>query len=115
MLKANKASNTIFVKYSNYIEVFLFKLATKFLEYIGINNYTIKLKKDQQLFYGLIYSLVQIELEILKAYIKLNLGNEFSKPSTSLVKTPIFLDYKFNRSLYLYINYYSFNNLTIKN
>ena len=42
-----------------------------------MNDYTIKLKKDKQLFFKLIYSLKPIELEILKIYIKINLINNF--------------------------------------
>ena len=48
----------------------MLKLAAKFSKYIEINNYAIKLVNNQQLFYGSIYSLGLIELEILKTYIK---------------------------------------------
>lgn len=35
------------------------------------------LEKDKQLFYGIIYYLKQIKLEILKNYTKVNLANDF--------------------------------------
>lgn len=46
-------------------------------EYIEINNHTIELKKDKQLFFKFIYSLKLVQLEILKTYIKTNLINGF--------------------------------------
>ena len=42
-----------------------------------MNNYTIKLKKDKQLHFDLIYSLELIKLNILKIYIKISLTNSF--------------------------------------
>ena len=50
---------------------------TKLLEYIRINNYTIKLEKNKQLLFSSIYSLQPIKLETLKIYIKTNLANGF--------------------------------------
>lgn len=44
-------------EYSNYVNIFLKKSARILPENTKINEYTIKLKKNQQLFYGLIYSL----------------------------------------------------------
>ena len=43
----NKAPIIIFAKYFNYNNIFLVKNVTKFPEYIRINNYIIKLKKDK--------------------------------------------------------------------
>ncbi len=70
---------------------------------------------DWQLLYGLIYSLEPVELETLKAYIKNNLTNSFIRPSKSLTGVPIFFDKKLDNSLRLYVDYWGFNNLTIKN
>ena len=52
---------------------------------------------------------------MLKTYIKINLANSFIKPSKSPAKISILFEYKSNRSLRFYINYYGLNNLTIKN
>ena len=41
----------IFIKYTNFIDVFSLKLASKLSKNIEINNYTIKLINSQQLFY----------------------------------------------------------------
>ena len=49
----------------------------KLLEYTKINNYTIKLEKDKQLFFSLIYILRLIKLKTLKIYIKTNLASNF--------------------------------------
>ena len=115
LLQVNKIPITIFAKYSNYIDIFLFKFAIKLSKYIDINNYTIKLEKNKQPFYSLIYSLKLIELEILKVYIETNLVNSFIKSFKLLIKVLILFNCKFNRSFCLYINYYSFNSLIIKN
>ena len=84
-------------------------------ENTGINEHTIKLKKDKQLFFESIYSLELIELEILKTYIKTNLANSFIWPSKFLTRVLILFDKKLDRNLYLCVNYQDFNNIIIKN
>lgn len=76
----------------------------KFLKYDN-NNYAIKLKKSKQLLYNLIYSLELMKLEILKAYIKLNLANDFIQLFKSYISISILFDQKKNNRFYLYINY----------
>ena len=76
-LIAKEASTEIFIEYANFTDIFLPDFAAKLSKYIEINNHAIKLVVGQQLFYGPIYSLEPIELEILKAYIKTNLVNKF--------------------------------------
>ncbi len=102
-------------KYANFADVSSPKLAAELSEYTKINNHAIELVDDWQPPYGLIYSLRPVELEILKAYIKNNLTNNFIKPSKSPAGAPIFFDKKPNDSLRLCIDYQGFNNLTIKN
>ena len=46
-------------------------------KHIKMNNYVIKLEKDKQPLFGLIYSLELVELKTLKIYIKINLANSF--------------------------------------
>ena len=105
----------IFAHYSNYTNIFLPKLIIKLLKYTGINNYTIKLDKNKQLTYSLIYNLGLIKLKILKTYTKINLANDLIKPSKLPARVLIFLNYKFNKNPCFYIDYCSLNNLTIKN
>ena len=88
---------------------------SKFLKYIGINDNAIELVDCQQLFYRFIYSLELIELEILKAYIKINLVNYFITSFKSPIDTLIFFDLKSNKYLRLYVNYRGLNNFKIKN
>ena len=45
-LKINKTFTQIFSKYTNFADVFLSKLAVKFLKHIKINDYAIKLVDD---------------------------------------------------------------------
>ena len=65
--------------------------------------------------YRSIYSLSENELSIFQAYIDKNLANRFIKPSKSPYVTIIFFTLKSNSKLWLYANYQSLNNLTIKN
>ena len=64
--------------------IFVLKFIGKFLIFNN-SDFAIKLKKDKQLFYSLIYILKLIKIEILKAYIKINLANDFIWPFKSLI------------------------------
>lgn len=86
----NKTPTVILIEYSNYSNVLSAENAAKLLEHIRISNYAIKLEKDKQLFFGPIYSLKPIELEILKIYIKTNLVNGCIWPSKSFTEILIF-------------------------
>lgn len=57
----------------------------------------------------------QVELEILKAYIKNNLAKDFIKSFKFPIRVPNFFNQKLNMSLKLYINHQGLNNWTIKN
>ncbi len=70
---------------------------------------------NQQPPYGLIYSLMSVELEILKAYIENNLANSFIRPFKSHDGAAILFDKKLDSSLRLCVDYRGLNNLTIKN
>ena len=60
-------------------------------------------------------ALLKNELCIPWAYIEKNLANRFIKPSKSPAGAPILFDFKLNRDLRLYVNYWGLNNLIIKN
>ena len=85
------------------------------LENTRINEYAIKLEENKQLFFGLIYNLGSVELETLKTFIKTNLANSFIWLFKSPINTPILFNRKPDKSLRLYIDYWSLNNITIKN
>ena len=103
------------VEYFDYSNIFLAENTIKLSENTGINEYTIKLEEDKQLFFRLIYSLGLIKLETLKTYIKTKLVNSFIQLFKSPVRTPILFDKKSDRSFCFYVNYWNFNNLIIKN
>ena len=73
----DKAVIKILAEYSNYSNIFSIENIAKLLKNTGINEYTIKLKKNKQLLFNPIYSLGLVDLEILKTYIKTNLANSF--------------------------------------
>ena len=74
-----------------------------------------KLKEDKQPLFKFIYSLELIKLETLKTHIKINLANDFIWLFKSYVEAPILFDKKLNKSFYLCLDYWGFNNLIIKN
>ena len=76
-MKVDKALTKVFNNYSDFADVFFMILATKLFEYTDINNHAIEFLDNKQSPYSSIYSLNLIKLEILKAYIKNNLVNEF--------------------------------------
>ena len=67
------------------------------------------------LLYWPIYSPRPVKLEIFKTYIKSNLANSFILLLKSSAKAWILFVKKLDSSFCLYIDYYNFNNLTIKN
>ena len=56
-----------------------------------------------------------MELKLLKTYIEINLASNSIRLSKFYAGTPILFLQNKSGSLYLYINYQGFNNLTIKN
>ena len=111
----NKALTEILMEYINYNNVFSTEYAAEFPENNGMNEYAIKLEEGKQPLFRPIYSLGPIELEILKTYIKTNLVNGFIRPFKSFTGAFILFDKKLDRSFCFYVNYWGFNNITIKN
>ena len=67
----------VLLKYTDFANVFLNKLAKVLLEKTDINKHTIKLLNNKQLFCRLIYGLGLVKLKTLKIYIKIKLSNSF--------------------------------------
>ena len=111
----DEAPTEVSPKYADYADVFSFDLAMELPENTGINEHAIELQDGKQPPYGPIYSLGPVELETLKTYIETHLKTGFIWPSKSLAGAPILFDKKPNGSLWLRVDYQSFNNLTIKN
>lgn len=111
----DKASIVVLAKYNDFTDVFFPNLVAKLLKHTKTNNHSIKLVKNQQLPYGLIYSQKPVKLETLKMYIEINLASNFIRFSNFPTDTSIFYVQKPNRGLKLYIDYQDFNNLKIKN
>ncbi len=114
-IKVDEALSKVPSKHADFIDIFSPKLAAELPEHTKINNHAIKLVDDWQLPYSPIYSLGPVELETLKACIKNNLANGFIRPSKFPAGAPILFDKKPDGSLKLCVDYWSLNNLTIKN
>ena len=82
MLLAKKI--TVLVKYINFANIFLKKLAKVLPKQISINEHIIKIIKNEQLSYRVTYSLESVKLKIFKIYIKIKRGNGFIRHSNSL-------------------------------
>ena len=111
----DEAPTEVSAEYSDYSDIFLAENAAELPENTGTNKYAIKLEEGKQPPFGPIYSLGSIKLETLKTYIETNLVNRFIHPSKSPAGAPIFFDRKPDRSLLFCVNYWGFNNITIKN
>ena len=111
----NKAPTEVPAEYSDYSNVFSAKNVAELPENTRMNEHAIELKEGKQPQFGPIYSLGPIKLETLKTYIKINLANGFIRPSKSPAGVPIFFNRKLDRSFCLCVDYWSLNNITIKN
>ena len=84
-------------------------------ECIELNDHAIDLENGKQPPYRPIYSLDLVELETLKTYIETHWKTGFIQSSKSPTGALILFHKKSDSSLCLYIDYWSFNNFTIKN
>ena len=115
VLLLNKASTEISVEYFDYNNIFLVENLAELLNNTTINKHAIKLEKGKQLLFGLIHSLRLVELETLKTYIEINLANSFIWPFKSPTRISIFFNRKPDKSFHFCIDYWSLNNIIIKN
>ena len=106
---------TVPAKYAHFASLFLKKLTKILPKQTSIIKHAIKLVDDKPPPEGPIYSPRPVKLKSLKIYLKINLTNGFIQPSKYFIGTSIFLFYKLNSSLLLYVNYNGLNNLQIKN
>jgi len=97
----------------NYNNVFDLKNAFTLFNYKK-ENYNIDLLLDKELFYELLYSLFEKELDILQKYLLKNLTLSRICKFINFVNASILFVSKSNSSLKLYINYCNFNIITIK-
>ena len=111
----DKAPIKVLAEYSDYSDVFLVNNTVELPENTGMNKHAIELEEGKQPPFDPIYSLGPVELETLKTYIKTNRANGFIRLSRSSNGALILFYRKPNRSLRLCVNYWNFNNITIKN
>ena len=102
-------------KYSDFSNILSLNSATELPEYTGINDYPIDLLNNKQPPYSSIYSLGQVELEILKIYIEANVASGFIRSFKFLTGTLILFIQKKDGSFRLCVDYRRLNNLIIKN
>ena len=105
----------ILAEYSDYSNIFLMEYVAELLKNTKMNEHAIKLEEDIQQLFKSIYSLKPVKLETLKTYIKINLANGFIWSSKFLIRAPILFDRKPDGSFSFCMDYWGFNNITIKN
>ena len=92
-------------KYLDFVDIFSEEKALVLPKRTELNEHAINLEDGKQPPYGPIYSLVLLELETLKTYIKTHLITGFIQPSKPPTSAPILFDKKLDNSLRLYIDY----------
>lgn len=88
--KLNKIPTTIFIENSDFVDIFLPKLATELSKHTEIKNYAINFVDSKEPLYKPIYSLKPEELTNLNTYIEINLVHSFTRPLKLSVDNPIF-------------------------
>ena len=78
-------------------------------------NYKIKLFFNQTLLYHRLYIYSLYKLLIIYKYLDKHLKKSFIKVNKSYITALVFLTYKFEKDIYIYIDYKSLNNIIIKN
>lgn len=101
-------------KCADYAKVFLTEEVVKLLDHRH-DNHMIILKKRKMLSYGSIQNLKALKLEVLGAYIEINLKNRFIQTSTSPADAFIFFIKKSSGGFQLCSDYHPLNQITIKN
>ena len=101
--------------YLDFVNVFSEKKTLVLPEHTKLNEHAINLENGKQPPYGPIYSLTLVELESLKTYIKNYLKTGFIQLSKSSAVALILFDKKPDGNFRLYVDYWGFNNFTIKN
>ena len=79
------------------------------------NNYKISLMLDKESSFNSIYDIFQNEFKILKKYLNNNFIKKFIRLNSFLITLFIYFARKFNKEFRLYVNYYVFNVIIIKN
>ena len=112
--KHNPNLLNILLSLRDLLRVFLSRWA-KILLWSLEYNYTINLKEGKLPLNFPIYNLFCKELEILQEYLNSLLKKGWIWPSKLLIGVPILFILKQDRIIRLYIDYYGFNKVTIKN
>ena len=79
------------------------------------NDYKIDIMLEKKLDFDFIYEMLQDKLKILKKYLNNNFIKKFIYLSYSFIALFVFFARKFNKDLYLCVNYRVFNVIIIKN
>lgn len=113
--QVDETPTTVFLRYSNFADIFSSELVVELSKHIRINNLAIDFVDGKQLFYRPINSLEPMKLKTFKFYLETHLANGFIKFFESSIDALIFFIRKSDGSLCLCINYKGFNNLMIQN
>ena len=107
--------NSILDKYWDFVKLFIDEVSEDALSAHQFWDYEILIIKDKILSKITIYSLLLEKLKILRIYLNKNLKKEFIQESQSSAEYSILFILKKNESLWLCVNYWELNNITVKN
>ena len=102
-------------KYINFVNIFNKVTENVLLLYKRDLNYIIELILGKSSSFKLLYNLLKHELDIFKEYINKNLKLNYINAFKLSAGVSILFIKKWNKTLYLYINYKGFNIVLIKN
>ena len=86
-----------------------------FLPQHNLYDHSIVLEESKEPSFEPLYNLSEKELKVLRGYIEQTLNKGWIHHSISLIEVPILFVLKQNESLWLCVNYWALNNITIKN
>lgn len=105
ILQWNKIPIKIIANNADFVDSFSSNQVIELPDYIGMNEYAVKLIKSKQPPYRPIYDLSPVILKTLKTYIKIHLKSGFIQSSKFPASAYFFFDKKPDSNFRLSINY----------
>ena len=106
--------NLLSIIYHKFLNVFSQNKTDTLLSHQS-QNHVINFIFEAEPKHNPLYFIITNELKILKKWLNENLQKEFIHFSTFFISFSVIFIYKFGEGIQIYINYWKFNNIIIKN
>ena len=113
-LTIDELRKRLFEHYHDWIKIFNFKIINKLSSHKEINH-NIDLQSEAIFSTKKVYEFFREQTLIIKTYIKNMRQKIFIKHNSSSYAALVLIVKKLNKNLRIYVNYWIFNNITIKN